>query len=349
MFTDKTINKESHKMMRILVIDDQRMVVEGVRRMLQTEADIEFFYCTEPSKSVETAITVKPTIILLDLLMPEMGGMTLLKFFKENEKTQDIPLIVLSSIEDPVEKEAAFRAGASDYVVKLPDKIELIARIRAHARSYLNKMERDEAFQELRQLKAELEESNRALQALSCLDGLTGIANRRRFDEYLVQEWKRALRESSVVSLVLIDIDYFKPYNDNYGHQQGDDTLKSVVNALASVVNRPADLLARYGGEEFVLVLPDTNLDGAAKLAELLRVTVSSLEIKHDFSKVTDHVTLSIGVACCEPEKQYCLPDQLIEVADKALYAAKHEGRNCIRLASGCDGKCELNQVSSSN
>lgn len=328
------------KKIRVLVIDDQRMVVEGVRRMLQTETDMDFFFCTEPSKALETAIGVKPTVILLDLVMPDVGGMTLVRFFKANKKTEDVPIIVLSSIEAPVDKESAFSAGASDYVVKLPDKIELIARIRAHARSFLNKQERDEAFEELRRLKAELEESNSALQTLSCLDGLTGIANRRRFDDYMAQEWKRAQREGSTLSLILIDIDFFKFYNDNYGHQQGDDTLRAVVNALAGGINRPGDLLARYGGEEFVVVLPDTTLDGAVNIAELLKSRVNAMRIPHAFSKVTDHVTLSMGVACCEPGKRFQKFDDLIEAADKALYEAKDSGRNCIRTDSCCEGKC---------
>lgn len=328
------------KNIRVLVIDDQRMVVEGVRRMLQSESDIEFYYCTEPTRALETAIKVKPTIILLDLVMPEVGGMTLVRFFKANKKTEDVPIIVLSSIEAPIDKEAAFGAGASDYVVKLPDKIELVARIRAHARSYLNKLERDEAFEELRRLKAELEESNSALQMLSCLDGLTGIANRRRFDDYMVSEWKRAQRESSTISLILIDIDFFKLYNDNYGHQQGDDTLRAVVNALAGGINRPGDLLARYGGEEFVVVLPDTILDGAIKIAETLQERVNSLNIVHAYSKAADHVTLSMGIACCEPGKRFDSFECLIEAADKSLYDAKDGGRNCIRVVCECDDKC---------
>jgi len=329
-------HNSTSKEIRVLVIDDQRMVVEGVRRMLQSENDIEFFYCTEPTKALETAIKVKPTVILLDLVMPEVGGMTLVRFFKANKKTDGIPIIVLSSIEAPIDKEAAFGAGASDYVVKLPDKIELVARIRSHARSYLNKLERDEAFDELRRLKAELEESNSALQMLSCLDGLTGIANRRRFDEYMAQEWKRANREQSTVAVVLIDIDYFKLYNDNYGHQQGDDTLRAVVNALAGAINRPGDLLARYGGEEFVVVLPDTTLEGAINIAESLRNRVNCLDIPHAYSDVATHVTLSMGAACSEESKRFTSVESLIEAADKALYEAKHSGRNCIRTSVDC-------------
>jgi len=327
----------------VLVVDDQMMVVEAVRRMLESENDVEFHYCTDPTKAIETAVRVQPTVILLDLVMPEIDGMTLVRFFRSNQKTEEIPVIVLSTIEAAIDKSAAFSAGASDYIVKLPDKIELIARIRSHSRSYLNRKERDEAFEELRQVKAELEESNATLQLLSCLDGLTGIANRRRFDEFMAKEWKRSNREKSTISLILIDIDYFKPYNDNYGHQQGDDTLKTVAKALNEGINRPADLLARYGGEEFVIVLPETTLAGATQLAENLTEQVRKLQILHEHSKTADIVTVSIGVACCEPDKRYNSVETLLEAADKALYEAKGQGRNQVVASANCDGKCRMN------
>lgn len=326
----------------VFVVDDQMMVIEAVRRMLSSESDIEFHYSTDPTKAVEMAIHVKPTVILLDLVMPDIDGMTLVRFFHQNKKTQDIPIIVLSSIETPIDKGAAFSAGASDYIVKLPDKIELIARVRAHSRSYLNKLERDAAFSELHKLKAELEESNNALQLLSCLDGLTGIANRRRFDEFMLNEWKRAVRENSTITLIMIDIDYFKAYNDNYGHQKGDETLKAVVSALKEGINRPADLLARYGGEEFVIVLPDTTMDGGLQLAKASMRHVELLALPHAHSEVSSHVTISVGIACCEPELRHNTVESLIEAADQALYEAKAKGRNQTVVSTVCKGRCQL-------
>ena len=227
----------------------------------------------------------------------------------------------------------------------MPDQIELIARIRAHSRSYLNQLERDAAFVELTKLKAELEESNNALQLLSCLDGLTGIANRRRFDDFMESEWKRAVRENSTLTLVMIDIDSFKAYNDNYGHQKGDETLKTVVSALNKGINRPADLLARYGGEEFVIVLPDTTMAGALQLAKSLLVNVRELNIPHEYSDASSRVTISAGIACCEPEVRHNTVESLIEAADKAMYEAKIGGRNQIVISEICKGRCQLDSV----
>ena len=335
------ITEQNNKPIVVFVIDDQMMVIEAVRRMLSSEPDIEFHYCNDPVNAIEMAINIDPTVILLDLVMPEIDGMKLVRFFRQNKKTEDIPIIVLSSIEAPIDKSAAFSAGASDYIVKLPDRIELIARVRAHSRSYMNKRERDEAFRELHKIKAELEESNNALQLLSCLDGLTGIANRRRFDEFMENEWKRAAREDSTISLIMIDIDSFKSYNDNYGHLKGDETLQQVVSVLSKSINRPADLLARYGGEEFVVVLPDTTMKGALQLAKSLRKNVEQLAIPHQYSEVSDKVTVSMGVACCEPELRHNSVASLIGAADEALYKAKANGRNQVVVSNSCQGRCE--------
>jgi len=315
------------------------MVIEAVRRMLSSEQDIEFHYCNDPVKALETAIEVEPTVILMDLVMPKIDGMKLVRHFLDDSKTKDIPIIVLSSIDAPIDKSVAFSAGASDYIVKLPDKIELIARIQAHSRSYLNKLERDQAFCELKLLKAKLEESNNALQLLSCLDSLTGIANRRRFDEFMQKEWKRAAREGSTLSLIMIDIDFFKLYNDNYGHLKGDEAIRRVVTALNDGINRPADLLARYGGEEFVIVLPDTNIKGAESIAKDLEKNVRRLALPHAYSKVTEFITVSMGIACCEPNQRQNSVSSLIESADQALYEAKKNGRNQI-YCSQCLGQC---------
>jgi len=316
----------------VLLVDDQAMVAEGIRRMLIDAPDIDFHYCSDPRLAINKATEIKATLILQDLVMPDIDGMTLMRFFRANPATREIPVIVLSSKEDPKIKSDAFTNGANDYLVKLPDKIELIARIRAHSNSYLTQQQRDQAFQELHETQRKLEESNSELRRLSSLDGLTGIANRRRFDEYLEAEWRRCAREGLEVGLVLIDIDYFKFFNDNYGHQQGDDCLKQVAWALNGAMRRPGDLVARYGGEEFVVVLPKTDQEGAMIVAERLRSTIEALNLAHGFSKCADHVTISLGAASFMPQAETPAAE-LIGAADKALYAAKESGRNRVSSA----------------
>lgn len=172
-----------------------------------------------------------------------------------------------------------------------------------------------------------LEAANKELSRLAMLDGLTKIANRRLFDDYLQLEWKRHSREQQILSLILIDIDYFKNYNDFYGHLGGDECLIRVAKSLSEVINRPNDLVARYGGEEFVAILPNTNRDGCLQLAEKMRNAVSSLAIPHEGSEISKQVTLSLGTASVIPTRESKLED-LIGKADKALYLAKHKGRN---------------------
>ena len=266
-------------------------------------------------------------MILHDLVMPDVDGMTLLRFYKANHATKDIPVIVLSSKEDPLIKRDAFGYGASDYLVKLPDQIELIARIRAHAKNYIMQTERDAAFFALREMKKLLEASNLKLQKLSMLDGLTGIANRRHFDETLGNELSSALSKESPLALILIDIDFFKHYNDSYGHQGGDDCLVRIAKCLSAECKNAKDLAARYGGEEFVILLPDTSEEQAYTVAERLRKAIEELNIEHKASDVTKHVTLSLGVSATEAGVKMKAAT-LIELADKALYRAKESGRN---------------------
>ncbi len=318
----------------VLLVDDQMMVTEGIRRMLVDESDIIFHYCNDPNQALEKAIALQPTVILQDLIMPDIDGYALVDAYRNNEKTKNIPVIVLSTKEDPEDKSLAFERGANDYLVKLPDKIELIARIRAHSKSYLTQLQRDEAFKALRELQSELEKSNVELQKLSSLDGLTGIANRRSFDEFIDKECLRSARENSTLSLILIDIDFFKPFNDNYGHLAGDGCLRQVATALDEMVHRPADLVARYGGEEFVVVLPNTDIKGAEKLAEKLCEKIRSLKIIHEFSEVTNHITVSLGITS-GVAREGVSPSDLILQADKALYLAKELGRNCYKISKG--------------
>lgn len=263
----------------VLLVDDQAMIGEAVRRGLADEDNIDFHFCADPHQAVAQAMRIKPTVILQDLIMPGLDGLTLVREYRNNPVTQDIPIIVLSTKEDPLVKSAAFAAGANDYLVKLPDTIELVARIRYHSRSYLTLLQRDEAYRALRVSQQQLLDSNLMLQRLMNSDGLTGLSNRRHFDEYLELEWRRAMREQQQLSLLMIDVDYFKVYNDSFGHLAGDEALRQVAEAIRSSCSRPTDLPARYGGEEFALVLPNTSPGGARLVAEKLRQTVLGLGI----------------------------------------------------------------------
>jgi two-component system chemotaxis family response regulator WspR len=323
----------------VLLVDDQQMVAEGIRRMLAEHNDIHFHYCDNSLQALAKATAIKPTIILQDLIMPDLDGYALLRLYKSNSITKNIPVIVLSTKEDPRDKSLAFEHGANDYLVKLPDRIELVARIKAHTKNYLMQCERDQAIYDLGRLQRQLEINNEELQKLSCQDGLTGIANRRRFNEFFYKECLRSAREKTPLSLLLIDIDFFKLYNDNYGHVRGDECISTVAVALQNAVQRPADLVARYGGEEFAVVLPNTEVDGALKMAQSLHKTISTLKIPHPHSAVADSLTVSIGIAC-KVINETNSPEQLIELADHALYEAKHSGRNCSRVSqSGYSAK----------
>ena len=196
-------------------------------------------------------------------------------------------------------------------------------------KGYAAEVER--ANRELNQIRQQLTHSNTKLERLSTLDTLTGLANRRRFDEVLKQEWRRSAREGTPLSLVFCDIDFFKDFNDGYGHLAGDECLVKVAQAVSSISKRPGDLAARYGGEEFVLVLSGTGEDGACRLAEKLRAKIESLSIPHAYSRLAPHLTISLGVASAVPRRGSAAED-LLNLADRALYAAKQEGRNRVKV-----------------
>lgn len=315
---------------RVLLVDDQLIVAEAFRRMVADIDDFEVFYCSDPARAVEEATRIQPTIILQDLVMPGMSGLMLLSLLRSHPQTRNVPIVVLSTKEDPKIKSEAFAIGATDYLVKFPDKIEVVARIRAHTRSYLVQQQRDDAMRALRRMKLELERKNSELEALSCRDGLTGVLNRRGFDDFLNKEWLRAIRERKQLGLLLIDIDHFKDYNDNYGHQGGDECLRRVAFALGAGLKRPSDVVARYGGEEFAVILPDTGIDGGAMIADALCAAVEMINVPHGYSSTADRVTVSIGVATMSPVAGDA-PEDLIDLADKALYSAKSRGRNQYR------------------
>lgn len=313
----------------VLLVDDQAMVGEMVRRALINDPLIVFHYCSDGQVAVESAERLHPTVILQDLMMPQVDGLDLLQRYRAHPSLKSVPVVVLSVKEDPKVKGEAFRLGATDYLVKLPDPVELIARIRHHSRAYSNQIQRDLAYQALRASQEQLVVMNLELQRLTNIDGLTGLANRRRMDEFLLTEWKRAERENQALSIAMLDVDSFKQYNDTYGHLEGDQVLKAIASTIKQAMGRPTDLAARFGGEEFMIILPGTDVMGAQVVAEGVRSAVVQLNIAHKTAAATDCVSVSIGVASVVPRRGED-PQSLIAMADAALYGAKKSGRNRV-------------------
>lgn len=314
---------------RVLLIDDQPIIAEALRRMLSDQQDIEFHYISDSQLTLSTALDLKPTVILQDLVMPIVDGFEAVRQLRAEPRTEDIPVIVLSSKEDPKLKAQGFACGANDYLVKLPDKLELIARIRYHSAAYISRLQRDDAFRFLRESQQKLADANIEMQKLAALDSLTGIANRRRFDDVMLAEWQRGKREKSPLSLLLCDIDDFIPYNNTHGHLTGDLCLKKTAAILTGNMKRPADLAARYAGPHFSLLLPDTNSEGALVVAQACRRQIEAMALPNPHSTTAQVVTLSIGVATIEPSNTVPI-ETLAERAGSALRQAKTSGRNQV-------------------
>jgi diguanylate cyclase (GGDEF)-like protein len=288
----------------ILIVDDEPLNIELLGQTLSDSAEIIF--ATAGKEALRIASDQRPDLILLDVLLPDMDGYEVCRRLKADEKTKSIPIIFVTAMDQEADEARGLEAGAIDYITK-PFRPPIV---RARVSNHLElKLYRD------------------MLETLSAIDGLTGIANRRRFDETLDREWRRAQRLCAPISLVMLDIDHFKEFNDNYGHVAGDDCLRRLAVAFAESMRRPADLVARFGGEEFACILPDTAAEGATWLAASLRERVDKMAIPHAFSAAADHVTISVGAATMFPA-----PDQeseeLVLFADRALYTAKADGRN---------------------
>jgi diguanylate cyclase (GGDEF)-like protein len=291
----------------LLIVDDIPTNIKVLGETLK--ADYQIKLATNGFKAIEIASSDNPPdLILLDIMMPNMNGFEVCTKLKEEKKTRNIPIIFISAMDDESDETKGLELGAVDYIKK-PFSLPIVkARVRTHM---------------------ELKKHRDTLENLSTIDALTGLANRRRFDEYYNSEWKRSTREGTLLSMIMIDIDFFKLYNDNYGHATGDECLKQVTKCLDDIVNRPADLLARYGGEEFVCILPKTNIHGALQIGEIMREKIEKLQIPHQHSIITDHVTISLGAATLLP-KDTIASDVLLEAADKCMYQAKAGGRNQI-------------------
>jgi len=324
--------------MAILIVDDSpvgRLYIENILKkagyndILTAESATNAFKILDMdnSRGVETGVD----LILMDIVMPGIDGIEMCRLIKEHEHLQDIPVIMVTAKHNINILQSAFSAGAMDYITKPLNKIELLARVRSALKLKHETDRRKAHEQELLEVSRQLEEENQNLRRLSFLDGLTGIANRRHFDEILLNEWNRALRDARPLSLIILDIDFFKNYNDTYGHQTGDDCLKQVAGFLSSSLKRPGDLAARYGGEEFAAILPNTNIEGATVIAEVLRSGIEALRIPHASSPVSAYVTVSAGVASTVPGRNGS-PEFLVTTADKALYQAKQGGRNRVKV-----------------
>ncbi|MGR3218523.1 MAG: diguanylate cyclase domain-containing protein [Candidatus Anammoxibacter sp.] len=297
---------------RILIVDDDQFTREILAEILQSE---NFVVQTAENGAAgydKFCIDKNIDLVITDLAMPEMGGLELIQ--KLRLKDANVPVIDLSGNDDISNVLTALKKGANEYLVK-DSNIEDTILIS------VNKV------LEERRLEEENVRLMNLLERRASLDGLTDIPNRRKFDEMLASEWYRSQRTTSPISLILMDIDFFKRYNDNYGHTSGDSCLTNVAKTISDTLERPTDFAARYGGEEFVVILPGTPSDGAASVAENIRKSVLDLEILHEKSDVSNYVTLSLGVATMTPE-QDILPTTIVEAADKFLYQAKDSGRN---------------------
>jgi diguanylate cyclase (GGDEF)-like protein len=266
-------------------------------------------------------------VILMDVCMPQIDGITACRRIKETEQWRDVQVIMMTGLSQDDDLRAAFAAGAIDYLTKPIKTTELLARLGSALQLKAQLDWRKEQEHELRALTEKLQDANRALLRLAITDELTGLANRRQFNHILKLEWTRARRERKPLALVMADLDHFKAFNDQYGHQCGDECLQAVADTLQFSLKRSGDLAARWGGEEFTLLLPNTDALGAMSLAEKLRNSVQSLHVGIERRNGQTGITLSLGVAVSEPGRQWSA-ETLIKAADFALYAAKREGRN---------------------
>jgi diguanylate cyclase (GGDEF)-like protein len=313
----------------IFIVDDSADNLDLLASILRTN-NYEVRMAMTGRRALASVRASHPDVIMLDITMPEMDGYHVCEHLKADATTAHLPVIFISALDDVWDKVRAFEVGGVDYVTKPFQAEEVLARVESQLRLSRLRRELERRNEELEEANVRLERANRMLQSLSYLDGLTGLANRRHLDEALEQEWRRAGRDKAPLSLVMIDIDHFKRFNDTYGHQGGDACLRQVGHALTGSLKRAGDLAARYGGEEFAVVLPGTDMAGAAAFAESVRAQVEGLKIAREPSGATV-VTVSVGVATIVPSADSSA-SALLAAADQALYRSKANGRNRVSL-----------------
>ncbi|MDQ7050972.1 MAG: diguanylate cyclase [Enterobacterales bacterium] len=309
--------------MKILLAEDSSSNQLIIKSYIE-KAGHEIIIANNGKEAVDLFKSENPDLVLMDVTMPVMDGIEATKAIRELTKLDLgwVPIIFLSGLSNSEDIAHGIDVGGDDYLIKPVDSIVLKAKL--------------QAMQRIAEMRHQLNKANHKLKAMAVVDGLTEIANRRFFDEVYMKELKRSFRNKNELSLILCDIDHFKLFNDNYGHQAGDDCLKSVASTMVKTLKRPSDFVARYGGEEFVFVLPNTDLDGAKKVAESINKAIESESISHAHSLVSNHLTLSCGVASVKPQLNQdisLIARNLLESADKALYTAKEKGRNQVVTA----------------
>ncbi|WP_231741484.1 diguanylate cyclase [Paucibacter sp. KCTC 42545] len=292
----------------ILIVDDQATVLQSLYQLFKVSYEV--FVATNGAQALSMVKMNPPDLILLDMVMPGMSGMEVCTQLKGDPETQNIPIIFLTASSSVDDEALGLDAGAADFISKPFNPRIVLVRVNTQLR---------------------LKTKSDLLRRIARTDALTGLSNRRHFNSTLLKEWRRCARNALPLSLVFIDVDFFKRFNDIYGHPMGDYCLSSVATAMKSRIWRPADLLARYGGEEFVCLLPETPLEGAIHKAQELEASVRSLAIPHEGSSVAPVVTISLGAAAAHPA-QGDEPGHLIDAADRMLYEAKAGGRGQVRF-----------------
>ncbi|HET8939894.1 MAG TPA: diguanylate cyclase [Polyangiales bacterium] len=310
----------------ILLVDDDPTVITVLGQVLQEYGRVRFA-CTGPD-ALRMLQQFPIDLVMLDIELPGMNGFEVCSAMKASPLLAEIPVIFITGHDDVEHEVKGLQLGAADFVAKPPRPAQVSARVAMQLR---------------------LHEMNKALRKAAATDPLTGIANRRHFDDALHREWLRSQRTGAPLSLLMIDVDYFKAFNDHYGHLEGDQCLRQVARALSRVVHRPADLLARYGGEEFAILLPDTLGRGGCSVARYALQEVRSAQLQHAASPVSGQVSISAGVSAFEVLdhdggsrrdpllETRAAVTELVDAADQALYAAKAGGRNHARFLSMAD------------
>ena len=308
--------------MKVLVIEDSPTTINAVCQQLN-KLKITPIAASSGTSGLELYASQKPDLILLDIILPDIDGFQVAERIRARERNGAwTPIIYLTARNADEDVERGIAAGGDDYLTKPVSEVVFAAKLRAMQRILRMR-------ESLLTLARKLDAANRELRKLSVIDGLTGIANRRHFDETFAREWRRGVRMKRPLALVLCDIDFFKQYNDMYGHQAGDECLRAVARCLEASVRRPGDSVTRFGGEEFAVILPETDSNGAAAMAEKMRAAVEARGLQHAGSEAARVVTISAGVASMSPHAGEHATD-LVQWSDAALYEAKRQGRNRV-------------------